>query len=84
MLASLLLHPRVGVIVPKYGHSGVERNRLKRRLREIVRQDILWTIIVPVDLVIRASPQAYGVSYSALRSVTTVAMKRVMSQEDKQ
>lgn len=32
---------RVGFVVPKYGHSSVDRNRLKRRLRELVRTQLL-------------------------------------------
>jgi len=38
---SALPHARVGFVVPKYGHSSVERNRLKRRLRELVRTRLL-------------------------------------------
>jgi RNase P protein component len=34
-------HARVGFVVPKYGHSSVDRNRLKRRLRELVRTQLL-------------------------------------------
>jgi len=33
--------PRVGVIVPRYGHSAVERNRLRRRVKEIARREWL-------------------------------------------
>ena len=33
--------PRVGFIVPRHGHSAVERNRLRRRLREIARREWL-------------------------------------------
>jgi ribonuclease P protein component len=80
MLASLLLHPRVGIIVPKHRHSGVERNKLKRRLREIVRQDILPAISVPADLVVRATPRAYEASYATLRTSVTRDIVRIMSQ----
>jgi RNase P protein component len=34
-------HARVGFVVPKYGHSSADRNRLKRRLRELVRTQLL-------------------------------------------
>jgi RNase P protein component len=34
-------HARVGFVVPKYGHSSIDRNRLKRRLRELVRTQLL-------------------------------------------
>ena len=68
MLASLLLHSRVGIIVPKHRHTGVERNRLKRRLREIVRQDIIPIIPRPTDVVVRASPRAYSATVALLRA----------------
>lgn len=40
-MLSPLPHARVGFVVPKYGHSSVDRNRLKRRLRELVRTRLL-------------------------------------------
>lgn len=40
-MRSALPHARVGFVVPKYGHSSVDRNRLKRRLRELVRTRLL-------------------------------------------
>jgi ribonuclease P protein component len=46
------------VIVPRHGHTAVDRNKLKRRLREIVRVDLL-PHLPAVDLVIRARPTAY-------------------------
>ena len=33
--------PRVGIVVPRHQHSAVDRNRLKRRLRELVRLELL-------------------------------------------
>ncbi len=59
-------HPRMGLIVPKFRSSGVARNRLRRRLREIWRVDLqphqpAW------DLIIRARREAYGAEFEALR-----------------
>ena len=51
--------------MPKYGHSGAERNRLKRQLREIVRTRVLETL-PPVDAVIRVRPSTFGISFSQL------------------
>ena len=79
-LASLLRHPRIGIIVPKHRHSIVERNRLKRRLREIVRQDILPLISVSADIVVRASARAYEASFDTLRMELTTGVRRVTSQ----
>ena len=65
VLASPLSHPRVGFVVPKHGRSAVERNRLKRRLREIARLRLLG-FLPPADLIVRAKPGAYAASYAAL------------------
>lgn len=65
-VASLLDHPRVGFIVPKHGRSIVERNRLKRRLREIVRERFLQRLS-PVDVIVRARPEAYSASFALLQ-----------------
>jgi ribonuclease P protein component len=65
IVASLLHHPRVGFIVPKHGRSIVERNQLKRRLREIVRQNILQRI-PSVDMIVRARPEAYSATFASL------------------
>ena len=63
--ASLRPHPRIGLIVPRYKHSAVERNRLKRRLRELLRTRLL-PALPPLDLVVRALPTAYRAELAAL------------------
>ena len=63
--ASLLLYPRVGIVVPKHRRKIVDRNRVKRRLREIVRINLL-PLLRGVDLLIRARPEAYGSSFDQL------------------
>jgi ribonuclease P protein component len=65
MIASSRAHPRIGIIVPRHGRSAVERNSLKRRLREIVRVHLLPTLPA-MDLVIRSRPTAYEVSFASL------------------
>jgi ribonuclease P protein component len=68
VLASTRSHPRVGFIVPRYKHTAVDRNRLKRRLRELVRRRLLGDLaeLPAVDLVIRATPTAYALTFSSL------------------
>ena len=56
---------RVGIIVPRHKHTAVDRNRLKRRLRELARTRLLPTL-PPSDVVIRARAEAYGDSFEAL------------------
>ena len=58
---------RVGLIVPRYRHTAVARNQLKRRLRELTRLQLLPTRL-PVDVVIRARPEAYDVEFDHLRA----------------
>ena len=67
MVASLshVGHPRAGFVVPKHGRSAVERNLLKRRLREIARTTILPGAPA-IDLVLNARPSAYKLSFAQL------------------
>lgn len=71
----ILPHARAGVIVPKYSHNSVERNLVKRRLREIVRQDML-PLLSSVDVVVRALPSAYRASFADLRLQCRRAFER--------
>jgi ribonuclease P protein component len=66
-VASPLGHPRVGIVVPRHRRTAVDRNRLKRRLRELTRTRFLPTAL-PVDVVIRARPEAYAASFDALEA----------------
>jgi len=67
VIASLRAYPRVGFIVPRYKHSAVDRNRLKRRLRELVRVELL-SALPPLDVVLRAAPHAYTKDFDTLRA----------------
>jgi ribonuclease P protein component len=51
--------------VPRHGNSAVDRNKLKRRLREIVRTELLSDPMA-VDIVIRARHEAYAAPFEAL------------------
>jgi ribonuclease P protein component len=64
--------------VPKFKHSSVDRNRLKRRLRELSRTRIL-PLNIPVDVVFRIRPDAYGASFEAL----TADVERALAQLQK-
>lgn len=61
--------------MPKYSRTIVERNRLRRRLRELTR-----TVLIPtcsnIDLVIRALPAAYMADFRSLaREIDTISTK---------
>jgi ribonuclease P protein component len=60
---------RVGVVVPRYGHTAVRRNRLKRQLREALRNEIVPRLDragVKRDVLIRARREAYEAAYPEL------------------
>jgi ribonuclease P protein component len=70
VLASPLGVSRIGVVVPRHQHSAVDRNRLKRRLKELARLELLPALQgrAPRDIVIRARREAYAATFDALRS----------------
>lgn len=57
----------MGIIVPRHKHSAVDRNRLKRRLRELVRTRLLPGA-PPVDVVLRARREAYAATFAMLQA----------------
>ena len=60
---------RVGLVVPRHGNTAVRRNKVKRRLREAVRRELLPRLderALRLDVLVRARREAYGVPYEAL------------------
>lgn len=69
--ASPVSRARYGVVVPKHRHTGVERNRVKRRLKEIGRTEVLPRLRahgVAADVLVRARREAYEATYAELRA----------------
>jgi len=69
---------RLGLIVPKHGRNIVERNRLKRRLREIGRRRVLPILTsrgTATDVLIRARRSAYGAGFEMLAQEITEAVE---------
>ncbi|MBI4538527.1 MAG: ribonuclease P protein component [Gemmatimonadetes bacterium] len=69
--ASPAAHPRVGLVVPRYGRRVVERNRLRRRLREAARLELLPRLRAAggsTDVLLRARRAAYGAEFRELRA----------------
>jgi ribonuclease P protein component len=65
-------HSRIGFVVPKHGRTAVQRNRLKRALRELTRLTLLGALRdsaagSSMDIVMRALPVAYDASFGPLR-----------------
>ena len=67
----------MGLIVPRYRHSAVARNQLKRRLRELARQRLLPTAL-PYDVVVRTRPEAYDADFQQLTSDVERAVAQLM------
>jgi len=60
-------HPRMGLIVPKFQSTAVARNRLRRRLLELWRRQVMQRQ-GPRDLLIRARREAYRASFDELQA----------------
>ncbi|NNF27606.1 MAG: ribonuclease P protein component, partial [Gemmatimonadetes bacterium] len=75
--------PRLGFVVPKARHTVVERNRLKRRLKEIGRIRVLgalFDVCPSVDVLVRARPAAYRASWDELNAQFLGVVEGLCSQ----
>lgn len=74
---------RVGLVVPRYKRTIVERNRLKRRLREILRVEVLPALDglgLSRDVLVRARPEAYGAGFRELNGELVEWVERASSR----
>lgn len=76
-IASPLAHPRVGIVVPKRGRTTADRNKLKRRLREIIRVHVLPDL-QPLDIAIYARAEAYDASFAVLHIDVVEGVRRML------
>lgn len=60
--------PRATCITPKFGHSSVERNRLRRRLTALMRPLLLERAGERRDWLVRARPGSYGLGFAGLEA----------------
>jgi len=75
---------RLGLIVPKHGRRIVDRNLLKRRLREIGRREILPGLDdsgARADVLIRARGRAYAADFESLTREVKEAVEGLCSDE---
>ena len=75
---------RLGLVVPRHKRPVVERNRLKRRLRELGRIRILPALRnagATLDVMIRTRPEAYGATFEALREEVERLTEELCSSE---
>lgn len=72
--------PRFTVVVPRHGHTIVARNKLRRRLSEILRRDWLPEVrgaSPAMDLIARPGPAAYDSSFEQLRSAVHEGLEAI-------
>ena len=74
---------RVGLIVPRFKHSAVARNRLKRRLRELTRLRLL-PVPFKMDVVLRIRPEAYEASFDRLTTDIVQAVEQLRQWHESQ
>jgi len=69
-------------VVPKHRHEIVERNRVKRRLREAGRTVVLPALRnsgLALDVLVRARPEAYQAVYDDLRQELLALVEELCS-----
>ena len=77
--ASPATFSRIGWVVPLHRHGTVERNRLKRRLREIARLELLPRLggrDMARDVLLRARKEAYDADFATLRDELVTWLER--------
>lgn len=79
---SLLSHARVTVIVAKHGHTIIERNRLRRRLRELARTKVIPNLS-RIDIVVRTLMSAYEASFDVLMKEVEKIAQELSSETEK-
>lgn len=70
---------RIGWVVPLHRQGAVARNRLKRRLREIARLELLPRLDEldePRDVLLRTRREAYDVDFATLRDELVTWLER--------
>jgi ribonuclease P protein component len=75
-LGTVSAGPQVGFVVSRAIGNAVTRNRVKRRLRHLVRDRLAW---LPSEgaLVVRALPATAGASYAGLGRDLDTALTRL-------
>lgn len=72
--------PRVGLTVPKALGKAVDRNRIKRRLRELVRAALPLLGGLPVDVVLHPKRSVLDAEFSALEREVALIFRSVQAR----
>ena len=69
--------PRIGLTVPKALGKAVDRNRIKRRLRAIVREALPLLGSLPVDLILHPKRSVIDADFPILQREVALILKSV-------
>jgi ribonuclease P protein component len=75
--------PRIGLTVGKVMGKAVDRNRIKRRMREAVRKN-LSVLSVPVDVVLHPRRSVIDLEFSALESEVANVFRAIQKTSGRQ
>jgi ribonuclease P protein component len=75
--------PRVGLTVGKVMGKAVDRNRIKRRMREVVRKN-LPTLSMPVDVVLHPRRSVIDLEFAALDHEVAKVFRAIQIAVEKQ
>jgi ribonuclease P protein component len=74
--------PRIGLTVPKALGKAVDRNRIKRRLREAVRHS-LALLNAPVDVVLHPKRTVRDAEFAAVEREVSIIFRAVQAAVDR-
>lgn len=72
--------PRVGLTVPKALGKAVDRNRIKRRLRELVRSTLPLLGSLPVDVILHPKRSVLDANFAALEREVALIFKSAQAR----
>jgi ribonuclease P protein component len=80
--ASLVRGPRIGFTAGKVLGNAVQRNRIKRRMREAARRSLPW-LVADVDVVLHPKKRVIDVPFEMLVAEVTQVFRAIQSERDR-
>ena len=72
--------PRVGLTVPKVLGGAVDRNRIKRRLREAVRKHMALLEDLPVDVILHPKRTTLETEFAAIEREVAITFRSIAAR----